>query len=63
MKLMEKQLYKHKAQTLQSNGVGSFSFWQNWLSLVYRFVSSVQFFPLLKNRENDMGLGKDGTKL
>ena len=30
---------------------------------MYRSASSVQFFPLLKIRENDMGLGKNGTKL
>ena len=33
------------------------------LSQLYRSVSSVHFFPLLKYRENDMGLGKNGTKL
>ena len=53
-----------KIATLQSNGVGSFFFWAKLvLSLVYMSVSSVHFFPLLKNRENDMGLGKNGTKL
>ena len=33
------------------------------LSLVYRSISSIHFFLLLKNGENDMGLGKNGTKL
>ena len=36
----------------------AFLFGKIGLSLVYKSVSSVQFFPLLKNRENDMGLGK-----
>ena len=41
----------------------AFLFGKIGLSLVYKSVSSVQFFPLLKNRENEMGLGKNGNKL
>ena len=65
---------KHKAQILLSNWWRNSNFTIKWsrqlfflaklgLSLVYRSVSSIHFFPFLKNRENDMGLGKNGTKL
>ena len=65
---------KHKAQIFLWNWWKNSNFTIKWsrqlfflaklvLSLVYRSVSSVRFFPLLKNRENDMGLGNNGTKL
>ena len=65
---------KHKAHIFLWNWWKNSNFTIKWsrqlfflaklvLSLVYRSVSSVRFFPLLKNRENDMGLGNNGTKL
>ena len=65
---------KHKAQSLLWNWWKNNNFTIKWskqlfflaklgLSLMCRSVSSIHFFPFLKNRENDMGLGKNGTKL